>query len=213
MYRPGFYDCQDLNVVRQIMEHNPFATLVSNGESLLATHLPLLAVKNDDADLTLVGHLARQNPQAQTLQGDSEVLCIFSGADAYISPRWYKDEEDVPTWNYSAVHAYGRPSILESHSATRGVLSSTVDHFESDFDHAWSLDALHEGFLDQLQSDVIAFTISISRLECATKLGQDKSTDDRRRVSEGLTAQPSSKANEVAADMLDLLGETPNPRR
>src|SRR5688572_13248426 len=113
MYVPSHFNVTDLATLHDAIERYSFATLVSQSSGKLeASHLQLLLDRDAGLQGTLVGHMARANLQWQLAAGQ-EVLAIFSGPHAYISPQWYSAEAVVPTWNYVAVHAYGRLELIE----------------------------------------------------------------------------------------------------
>jgi len=113
MYIPEAFREDRLDVLHSLMREHSFATIVSSGEAgLMATHLPLLLDATRGPKGTIVGHMARANPHWQDFRGDVEALMIFQGPHGYVSPSWYTTPYAVPTWNYVAVHAYGRPRLI-----------------------------------------------------------------------------------------------------
>src|SRR5438132_1080087 len=113
MYIPPAFRIEDLPCLHAIMRENSFATLVTGaGGELCATHIPILLDPNRGKFGTLTGHVAKANTHWESLRGNVEALVIFQGPHAYVSPSWYKTQA-VPTWNYVAVHAYGRPRLIE----------------------------------------------------------------------------------------------------
>src|SRR5215469_5681813 len=127
MYIPAAFREQRTEILHAIIRDNSFATLVSQVNSeLFATHLPFLLDASRGANGTLRGHMARANPHWQAFSAEAESLVIFQGPHAYISPGWYVSERAVPTWNYTAVHAYGVASILDGAECVRALLESTI---------------------------------------------------------------------------------------
>ena len=117
MYIPAAFAETDLTRLHDFIEQNSFGLLVSQVDGLpFASHLPFLLERTAGPHGTLVGHMARANPQWREAGGQT-ALAIFSGPHAYISPTWYEAEQVVPTWNYTAVHAYGRVQIIEDEDA------------------------------------------------------------------------------------------------
>lgn len=178
MYTPKSFAVQDGAKLRQFVERNPFATLVSStGRGLFASHIPLRIENPDGAPARLAGHLARANPQWHDLENEHEVLLIFHGPHAYISPLWYQAGEAVPTWNYAAVHIYGRPVIMNDPVRTRKIVEALTAQFEGLQWEAlrarWS-----EGFLEKMLQGIVAFEIEVTRLEGKFKLGQNRRTED-----------------------------------
>ncbi len=113
MYTPPYYKNENVENVLDFVEKNSFGILISQSNSkLLATHIPLEFDKNENGQTILVGHISKANPQWKNFINDSNVLAIFNGPHSYISSSWY-DHENVPTWNYIAVHIYGKVKIIE----------------------------------------------------------------------------------------------------
>jgi transcriptional regulator len=105
VYVPAAFDEVDPARLHEFMRRNSFAVLTSLGEEgLVASHLPLLLDAEAGRQGILLGHMARANPQWRDVRG--EVMAVYSGPHAYVSPSWYEEEGTVPTWNYVAVHAY-----------------------------------------------------------------------------------------------------------
>src|SRR4051812_19316497 len=126
MYIPNHFAENDLNKLHGAIERYSFATLVSqNNGDLEASHLPLLLDRDAGPSGTLLGHMARANLQWRRAAGQ-EVLSIFNGPHAYVSPQWYQATEVVPTWNYVAVHAYGRLELMDDETTTKELLDKTV---------------------------------------------------------------------------------------
>ncbi len=114
MYTPPRFRETDEAFTLDFVAANGFATLVSVGQDgPVATHVPI-DLHRDASATYLLGHMARANPQWRTLSPDRDVLAIYLGPHAYVSPRWY-DHPNVPTWNYLAVHVYGRPTLSLIH--------------------------------------------------------------------------------------------------
>src|SRR5512141_2277845 len=106
MYIPKLYRQEDRQEILAFLKRNDFPALVTyDGRRPLATHLPVEVVEEDDG-LIIYGHMSRLNPQWRTV-GGQETLLIFQGPHTYISPRWY-NHVNVPTWNYTIVHVYGK---------------------------------------------------------------------------------------------------------
>lgn len=127
-------------------------------------------------------------------------MVIFPGPDAYISPALYRAEPDVPTWNYSAVHLYGRYQPAGS-AELRSILERTVDRFERTRKESWRLDSLPASLVRSLSRGVIGFRIETTRIEGGYKLSQDKLATDVESVMSGLGASRLPRDRAVAEDM------------
>jgi transcriptional regulator len=140
MYIPAAFAETDLAKLDDFIELNSFGLLVSQVEGLpFATHLPFLLERTTGPHGTLLGHMARANPQWREAGGQTG-LAIFSGPHAYISPTWYEAEQVVPTWNYTAVHAYGRLQIVEDEGALLEIVERSVRVYENAMPRPWSFD-------------------------------------------------------------------------
>lgn len=205
MYTPEAFKISDPETIKDFIRHNNFATLVSwDGVELVATHLLLELDTDSDGTILLNGHLARANNQWRGFTAGSEVLVIFSGAHTYISPRWYeKPEQNVPTWNYMAVHAYGVPLILTDPDEVHGMLEQMVDHFEaaSGADPLYQLENLPEEKLADMMKAIVGFQIRVTRLEAKYKLSQNRSLQDQENVSAELEKRPDDNSLKVAKAM------------
>jgi len=182
MYVPEIYAKKDVPALHDFMRRHSFATLVTQhqGESF-ASHLPVMVESGIGACGTLVGHLARNNPQAADFSEGAEVLAIFHGPHAYVSGGWYgPNPMVVPTWNYVAVHAYGKARILPEEELVEP-LRRQVDENERRHESPWALEITPALRLRALPA-IAGFEIVLHRIEGKFKLGQNRSEQDRRNV-------------------------------
>jgi transcriptional regulator len=181
------------------MRRHSFAVLTALSPSgLVASHLPLLLDPDVGPHGQLVGHMARANPQWRDAQG--EVLAVFAGPHAYVSPSWYEAAGTVPTWNYVAVHAYGPFERVEDRDELLGILRRSVATYEDPRPDPWAFDA-SEPHVERLLKAIVGFRIPIARLEGTWKLSQNHSEERRERVARALAAQDDADARAVAALM------------
>jgi transcriptional regulator len=202
MYIPTAFREDDQERLAAFIRAYSFGIVVSNhADRLIASHLPFLLDGSRGPQGTLVGHMARGNPQWRSFADGSEVLVMFQGPHAYISPSWYETRLSVPTWNYVAVHAYGTPRLVESREELRGILKATVASYEADFERPWDLEQLPDDYVTGMMEAIVGFEISISRLEGKFKLNQNRSEVDRSGVVAGLQSRGTPIALDVAALM------------
>lgn len=189
MYVPSSFRISDPTTLHAFIRENSFATVVSRGESgaPFASHLPILLRRGEAGGAVLVGHMARANPQWRQFESEGEVLVIFQGPHGYISPSWYASAQAVPTWNYSAVHAYGVPRLVESGERLTEIVDETVAEYESGFEQPWKAD-LPKEFRENLLKAIVGFEIPITRLEGKFKLGQNRPEADVVGACAGLEA-------------------------
>lgn len=208
MYVPSAYQFSSPAEVLAFMRQYHFACLVSHSNSrLIATHLPFLLQAQGD-ELRLLSHLAKANPQAHALE-QQEVLVIFSEPHAYISPTWYASAPNVPTWNYVAVHAYGQVRILDE-QATYALMEQTVAHFEPQHKEVF-WDKLPANYRNSLLAEVVAFELTVTRIEAQKKLSQQKGYADYSGVIQGLEHTQQPLAMEIAR-LMRLEWEQKNSR-
>ena len=181
MYTPKFFAEDDPKELLQLMQRYNFAVLVTAGDKLEATHLPFIVERKDDR-FVLTAHMAKANPQWR-LFADKEVLVIFSGPHAYISPLLYKEKQNVPTWNYVAVHAYGTVRTFETVAENLVVLEKTMAELDPEyFNGNWK--ELPEDYVTKLAGGIVSFEIEVTEIQGKKKLSQSKPGEDARRVIE-----------------------------
>ncbi|NMH60028.1 FMN-binding negative transcriptional regulator [Alteromonas ponticola] len=185
----------DAHAIHQFIQQYGFATLVS--PSLQATHLPLL-LKPDQGDKgVLYGHIARDNPHSNFVDGE-RVLAIFSGPHSYISPTWYATPIAVPTWNYCAVHCYGVIRTL-NRADTLSQVKQLITQYEPEL--VDDRERMPEGYQQQLLNGIIGFTITIDHIDAREKLGQHKHQADQAGVFSALKQSQRNDATVLAAYM------------
>jgi transcriptional regulator len=177
IYIPSHFKGDDATG-RELIAAYPFATLVTAaGGDVQVTHLPLLL---DDSGAALIGHVARPNPHWQVFE-NGDTVAIFHGPHAFVSRGWYENPADnVPTWNYAAVHVSGRPVIADA-AQTRAAVERLAARFEPP-----SLPPIAEEKLGRLLQGIVAFRMPVARLEIKFKMSQNKPAADRAGVIRGL---------------------------
>lgn len=203
MYVPKQFAEEDISVCHDLIEANNFGLLVSSVDGApFASHLPFMLDRERGPYGTLVVHMARANPQWRSFSDGAEVLSIFSGPHAYVSPNWYRPGKSVPTWNYVSVHAYGIPSLLEEQpEETLDMMEGLVDAHEQGSDRPWRLRDQPADFLEAMVRGIVAMEIPITRLEGKAKLSQNRAAADRAGVIEALGGSDDQTARVVAALM------------
>lgn len=193
MYIPHYYKNENLDEIKDFLIQNSFGILINTVEGKpWGTHIPLELDTNAKGQDILVGHIAKANPQWKNFNNPTEVLCIFNGPHSYVSSSWYKEEE-VPTWNYVAVHVYGKVTILDEEQ-TMASMYKLVDKYEQNSKNPISLDRMSPKTLRQVKG-VVGFQIEITEIQAAYKLSQTRVDDHPKIISElNETSDPGSKA-------------------
>ncbi len=180
MYVPANMKMESTENTHAFIDEFGFGLIVSS--DLSATHLPFILNKEQGENGVLYSHFARANPQWKALDG-KDVLIVFNGPHAYISPSWYARSPAVPTWNYAAVHVYGRVEMLGAEHALE-VVELAVNKYEPSL--LVERNILTDDFRDKLLAGIVAFSVNISKVEAKLKLGQHREYEDQKGVAEGL---------------------------
>lgn len=200
MYIPTLFKEEQLDTLHSLMQAHNFATLITcQAGTPFATHLPFMLHAQRGPYGTLVAHMARANPQWQHFSTEAEVLVIFQGPHAYITPSWYTSEFNVPTWNYAVVHAYGTPRLIEEPEKIQRMLDELVDYHEAPRTPPWTFEWSERHV--NLTKAIVAFELPITRLEGKFKLNQNRSAEDRAGVIQGLDSSPAEAERAVATLM------------
>jgi transcriptional regulator len=193
MYTPKAFEVADLALLHAAMKQSELATLVTmTTQGLVATHLPLLLDEAKGEYGTLTGHVSRANLQWRETDPDAEALIIFPGLDTYVSPNWYPAKQEtgrvVPTWNYAAIHAYGRLTFYEDPEWLRNMVTELTKRHEASFPAPWKVTDAPAVYIDSQLKAIVGFEFNIVRLEGKQKFNQNRSLEDRLGVIEGLRA-------------------------
>ncbi|MDX2003344.1 MAG: FMN-binding negative transcriptional regulator [Chitinophagales bacterium] len=191
MYIPPYFKEEDKEELLAFIRQHPFATLVSQVQGRpWATHLPFVA-DEEDGTLCLTTHMAKANAQWKGFNGE-EVLVVFQGPHAYISPSNYVKKDNVPTWNYIAVHAYGKVRLMEE-AENEMVLLKMIAAFEAEFKQQYG--QLDNKYLQGLLKGIVALEINVQELQGKYKLSQNKLPEEKQQIIHSLmgTDDPSAQ--------------------
>jgi transcriptional regulator len=198
MYIPPPNRVEDRQAVNAFIHARGFATVITNGGGkTMASHLPVLL---DEETNVLRSHMARANEQWKQFASGDEVLCIFHGPHAYISPSWYEDQHTVPTWNYAVVHVYGKPTIVDEAQLKQIVLDTTTK-YESSMPQPWKI-PLSEKEIGQMSKAIVGFKIDIERVEAKFKIGQNRSREDQEKMLRNLQSAADEESRALAKFIL-----------
>jgi transcriptional regulator len=215
MYTPKAFEVTDLPKLQAAMKQSELATLVTNTtHGLVATHLPVLLDETRGEYGTLTGHVSRANEQWRETDPDAEGLIIFLGLDTYVSPNWYPAKQEtgrvVPTWNYAAIHAYGRITFFEDAERLRTVVTELTKKHEALFPAPWKVTDAPATYIDSQLKAIVGFECQITRLEGKQKFNQNRSVEDRLGVIEGLLELQEERKRQVA-QLMEGLESQRNP--
>jgi transcriptional regulator len=196
MYIPKYFKVTDFDEIREFIQRNSFGTIVTTKQDKpIATHLPLELHKQGD-DYYIIGHMAYANPQWKTFEVENDnVLVMYQGPHAYISSSWY-DHENVPTWNYQAVHVYGRPSIMSEQELEEN-LKLLLQNYEGQRKNPVLWANLSPQTKKQIKG-IVGFKIKITEIQAAYKLSQNRNETDYINIIEKLINEVDSNSKQMA---------------
>ncbi len=198
MYIPRINLVTDRDEIIAFVKQYSFGTIITAKESLpVATHLPfIINVVNDQ--IILSSHFARANKQWEDI-GNTPVLVIFSEPHAYISPKHYDNEQNVPTWNYISVHAYGQGKLITETESTFDILRTTINYYDAAYEKQW--DSLPAEYKSKMVKGIVAFEVLVTDLQAKKKLSQNRSGTERQRIIDALSKSSDTNEQLIAGYM------------
>ncbi len=210
MYQPAHFDEARPAVLQRMMREHPLALVLTHDrDGLHADPLPLLheAGSGGTPHGVLRGHVARANPLWRRLGEDAEVLVVFQGPHAYVSPNWYPTKAEhgrvVPTWNYCIVQARGAMRAIEDRSWLRALVGALTDRHEADMLRPWAVADAPGDFVEPMLGAIVGIELPIRQLVGKWKVSQNRSPADRAGVAVGLDAVGGDRAAAMAAEVRD----------
>ena len=201
MFVPPVFAEKNVETLYALIEAYGFGALVSTTpDGIVATHVPVMLDRARGPQGTLVAHVSRANAHWRSLDG-AEVLAMFLGPHGYISPAWYGQHPSVPTWNYAAVHAYGRARLVEDPARLEQMVRDLVRQYESGREAPWSADGLPPDYMNGMLRGIVGVEIEIARLEGKLKLSQNRNAADRGAVIAALSEGPRAEDQALGAYM------------
>ena len=205
MYMPQHFAETRPEVIHRIIREHPLGTLVTQGaDGLDADHIPFEFEPAEGTHGVLLAHVARANPLWQRCPTGSQVMVVFRGAQAYISPNWYPSKHEahrqVPTWNYEVVHAHGKLTVHDDERFVRGIVARLTRRHEAAEPRPWKIGDSSPEFIDSMLRNIVGIDIAVTSLACKVKLSQNKEARDRQGAAEQLEARGSVElANSMRA--------------
>ncbi|MBL4801228.1 MAG: FMN-binding negative transcriptional regulator [Emcibacter sp.] len=191
MYAPTPFFSDDINITADLVETIVMGTLVTSGSdtasapSLQGSPLPFMIEKNDDGTAKLISHMDRRNPLWREMEDGREVLVIFWGPSAYISPSIYTTTPRVPTWIYTTAHVSGMPRLVHDGDAKDKIVSDLCRFMEKP-DSGWDISQVGD-YKARLLDAIVGFEIDITSAQSQVRLGQLNNSEDLKAVYEALS--------------------------
>ncbi|ABQ03257.1 FMN-binding negative transcriptional regulator [Flavobacterium johnsoniae] len=199
MYTPDLYKNENQEEIRTFLKENSFGILINqtNGK-LYATHIPMELGINAEGKEILEGHISKLNPQAEGFAANDQVLAVFSGPHSYISSSWY-DHENVPTWNYIAVHVYGRIKIVD-YDTSVDQLKKLVDKYEANSANPVRVENLSDKTMREARG-IFGLEIEIDEIQATKKLSQNRDDHNYKNIISELEKTENPQSIAVAKEM------------
>lgn len=195
----------------EFIKKNAFASLITQVDGKpVATHLPFVLSENSKGKAVLSGHLAKANSQWKSFDGVNDVLVIFQGPHAYISSSWY-NHENVPTWNYLAVHVYGKIRIIEGEELMMH-LKSLVDIYEEGRVNRVSVEAMSDAYLQSQVRALVGFEVSVDEVHASAKLSQNRDEVNYLNIIKKLEESKHVLDHEIAEEMKSRISKIQSKR-
>ena len=198
MYTPKLYREDDRTRILEFLQQNDFATVLAHdGERPVASHL-LVEVIETSEGWFINSHMSRANPLWKMFERNSEILVIFQGPHTYITPTWY-NHINVPTWNYQAVHLYGRPRLVTDREETYQLLKRLTDRYEKS--DRYRMETLPPDFVEKEMKGVMAFQVEVTQIQANYKLSQNRDDEDYWNIVANLDKREDELSHGVAEAM------------
>lgn len=199
MYIPKYYTVTNWEEIKEFIQTNSFGVLITTKKGKpIATHLPL-QIHKEGEDYYVTGHMAYGNPQWRTFDTIEEVLVIFQGPHSYVSSSWY-EHENVPTWNYQAVHIYGKATILSEEEFKKD-LTLLLQKYEKHRKNPVLWENISPQLLEKEMKGIVGFKIKIQEIQAVDKLSQNRNEEDYQNIINKLYEEKATNSQQVAKVM------------
>jgi transcriptional regulator len=207
MYLPAHFDQQDPEELATLVKAYPLATMVTtDGEELVANHIPYLLTGPLVVGATLKGHVAKSNEVWQKADLTKDMLLVFQGSSAYITPNWYPSKQEhhqvVPTYNYVVVHVYGKLSIYHDRPSKLAIVDHLTQSMEKTRSSAWKVGDAPPDFIEKMLDAIVGVDVTVTRIQAKWKINQNRSATDREGVADGLERSALSDADKQMSDLV-----------
>ena len=200
MYIPKLFAQHNETEIVQFIEHNNFGILINQvDQRLWATHIPFIYSKSQEGKHQLTGHISKANKQWESFENEDEVLVIFSGPHEYISSSWY-DHENVPTWNYTAVHVYGKICLLNEDELYQE-LAKLMEKQEAAVQNPKVLAQMPQELVRKEMKGIVGFRIDITEFQAVEKLSQNRDAKNHQTIITELEQSNDTSSHAIAGLM------------
>jgi len=186
MYIPADFKMNDTAEIRTFVQAHPFGMLLNNGSGIPAvSHLPMQLLTDNAGNDSINIHFSKANPHAKALEDGESAVAVFLGTNGYISPRWYAAKDNVPTWNYTAVHAIGTLRKIENEEELMKLVDQLTIEHEAGAESPWRAD-WSVAKIRKMVKAIVGFELKVERWEGKKKVGQNRSAEDQASLKRNL---------------------------
>jgi transcriptional regulator len=206
MYLPPAFHEKDPDILWGIVKDHPLGLLISQGEDEIIANLMPFEINRDGERAMLCAHMAKANTQWKNLDGQN-VLVVFQGANAYVSPQWYESKREhgrvVPTWNYAVVQVRGIARVIEDRAWLLKQVTKVTNHHEQKVTpgKAWHVTDAPEDYIQSQLKGIVGMEIDVASITGKLKASQNRPAPDRAGVVDGL----NQMGGEDSLAMADLV--------
>lgn len=199
MYIPTHFNVEDRNEIMEFIQKNSFGILASvQNEKITASHLPMVLTQSE-GEVLIEGHVAKGNLQWHDFEKNENVILIFQGDHGYVSPLLYQSKESVPTWNYMAVHVYGKIKIQHESKDKIVSLEKMIMQYEPEYFEQWK--SLSGEYKQKMLGGIVAFVVRVETMEGKFKLSQNRPEHDREKVTQHFLSRENEMLNRLGTEM------------
>lgn len=198
MYTPSSFKEENPDILFDLIEKHNFGVLFSQHQEIPeATHLPFIVERDKGNQGSLVAHFAKANKHWKNIDDQKELLVVFQGPHTYISPSWYVNRAEVPTWNYATVHIFGKPKIIIETDQLKEMVTRLTHFHEDKTESNWSIDEVSKKDFEIDLKAIVGIEIEITRMEGKFKFNQNKHIEDQKKVIKNLDELDISDVSEI----------------
>lgn len=214
MYEPIHFRVEDREAAFRLVRENPLGLLISHGDGeIIANPIPFLLIEEGDK-LLLHAHVARPNPQWQSLKASPQTLVVFQGLGHYVTPEWYETKREsgkvVPTWNYMQVQMRGAASIREDRAFLHRQINALTAAHEEKRSTPWAVNDAPDAYIEAQMRGIVGIEIEVTRWSAKFKLSQNRNEADRAGVMRGLATEPDAAGHKMSAVMAATFEKKPS---
>jgi transcriptional regulator len=207
MYVPAHFSVPETEALHELINTHPLGILVANTPNGLdANHIPFEFDANVGEHGLLRFHVARSNTIWQDVKDGDEVLVVFRGEEAYVTPSWFPSKHEfhrqVPTWNYKVVHLHGRIKVCDDERFVRGMVARLTKTHEATRPEPWKMTDAPADYIQTMLQNIVGMEIEVTKITGKFKLSQNRELRDRLSLGEALIAQGDVALGQATLDSI-----------